>query len=106
LTFGDLIHLSEDKIEIGFEKDSFHYERIMEVENRKLLEQVCRDYLKKETKVVLSPLSQGVRPRGRGSFETDQPMPNAREKRVEKEILENPVVQEALRLFSGKIVDG
>jgi DNA polymerase-3 subunit gamma/tau len=106
LTFGDLIHLSEDKIEIGFEKDSFHYERIIEVENRKLLEQICRDYLKKETKVVLSPLSQGVRPRGRGSFETDQPMPNAREKRVEKEILENPVVQEALRLFSGKIVDG
>jgi hypothetical protein len=106
LTFGDLIHLSEDKIEIGFEKDSFHYERIMEVENQKLLEQVCRDYLKKETKVVLSPLSPGVRPRGRGSFETDQPMPNAREKRVEKEILENPVVQEALRLFSGKIVDG
>jgi len=106
LTFGDLIHLSEDKIEIGFEKDSFHYERIIEVENRKLLEQICRDYLKQATKVVLSPLSQGVRPRGRGSFETDQPMPNAREKRVEKEILENPIVQEALRLFSGKIVDG
>ena len=106
LTFGDLIHLSEDKIEIGFEKDSFHYERIIEVENRKLLEQICRDYLKKETKVVLSPLGQGVRPRGRGNFEAAQPMPNSREKRVEKEILENPVVQEALRLFSGKIVDG
>ena len=106
LTFGDLIHLSEDRIEIGFEKDSFHYERIIEAENRKLLEQVCRDYLKKDTKVVLSPLSQGVRPRGRGSFVTDQPMANGRDKRVEEEIIENPVVQEALRLFNGKIVDG
>jgi len=33
-------------------------------------------------------------------------MANGRDKRVEKEIIENPVVQEALRLFNGKIVDG
>ena len=37
LAFGDLIHLSDDKIEIGFEKDSFHYERMMETENRSQL---------------------------------------------------------------------
>ena len=51
---GGLIHLSEEKIEIGFEKDSFHYERMMERENRKQLEQFCHDFFKREIKVVIS----------------------------------------------------
>jgi len=54
VAFGELIHVGEEKIEIGFEKDSFHYDRILEIENRRQLEAICRDYLKKEIKLVIA----------------------------------------------------
>ncbi len=43
-----------NRIEIGFEKDSFHYETMIERENRSQLEELCRDFLKKEVKVFIS----------------------------------------------------
>jgi len=48
---GNLVHLSEEKLEIGFDKDSFHYERMLERENRSQLESICHEYLQKKTKV-------------------------------------------------------
>ena len=38
LALGSLVHMNDDKIEIGFEKDSFHYERMIEKENQTQLE--------------------------------------------------------------------
>ena len=64
LALGGLIRLSGERIEIGFEKDSFHYERMKERENRNHLEQFCRDFLKKEAKVIISSLEGENKPRG------------------------------------------
>jgi len=60
LALGNLVHLSEEKLEIGFDKDSFHYERMLEKENRSQLESICHEYLQKKTKVVISPLSPEI----------------------------------------------
>ena len=65
LGLGNLVHISDEKIEIGFEKDSFHYERILEKENRSQLESICHEYLQRKVKVIISPLDQGVRSKGR-----------------------------------------
>jgi DNA polymerase-3 subunit gamma/tau len=105
LALGNLVHLAEEKIEIGFEKDSFHYERMLEKENRGQLESICQEYLQRKTKVIISPLNQGVGPKGRVAFNDEEATHNELDKRLEKEREEDPIIQEALRLFNGKIVE-
>jgi len=106
LVLGDLIHLSDEKIEIGFEKDSFHYERILEKGNRSQLESICQEYFQRKAKVVISPLDQEMRSKARALLETGSSTRNELERRLEKKTEENPIIQEALRLFNGKIVEG
>ncbi|HMK52069.1 MAG TPA: DNA polymerase III subunit gamma/tau [Thermodesulfobacteriota bacterium] len=106
LVLGSLVHLSDEKIEIGFDKDSFHYERMLEKENRAQLESICHEYLQKKTKVIVSPLSLGVESRGKVVLNKGEAVRNESERRSEKREEENPIIQEALRLFNGKIVEG
>jgi DNA polymerase-3 subunit gamma/tau len=105
LALGNLVHISDERIEIGFEKDSFHYERILEKENRSQLESICHEYLKKKAKVIISALDQGMVSKARVAFEAAGPARNALEKQLTKSGEENPIVQEALRLFNGRIVE-
>jgi DNA polymerase-3 subunit gamma/tau len=91
LTLGNLVHMSDEKIEIGFEKGSFHYDRMIEKENRNQLESICQDYFQRKMKVIISPLDQGVVLKGRAFLEAG-------------ETAQNPLVQETLRLFNGRIV--
>jgi hypothetical protein len=100
VAFGELIDVGEEKIEIGFEKDSFHYDRILEIENRRQLETICRDYLKKEIKLVIAPVGPKERIKGRLN-----PIHQEGEPGIDKGTEENPIVQEALRLFNGRIVE-
>ncbi len=106
LALGNLVHLSDEKVEIGFDKDSFHYERMLERENRTQLESICHEYLQKKTKVVISALNQEVGSKGRVVLNRGEATRNELERRSEKGETENPVIQEALRLFNGKIVEG
>jgi len=85
LALGGLIHVSDDEIEIGFEKDSFHYERIMEKENRSQLESICHEYLQRKAKLVVSPVDQRGISKGRIAFEEDRKGRNSSEKPLMKE---------------------
>jgi len=106
LAMGNLIDVSDEKIEIGFEKDSFHYDRISEKENRSQLEAICHEYLQRKVKVIISALDQRMGLKRRMISEADRPSRNKSESRPEKETEEHPLIQEALRLFNGRIVDG
>ena len=106
LAFGDLVQLNGEKIEIGFEKDSFHYERMLETENRSQLEKICRDYLAKEAKLVISPMEQREKSKGRVALDIVESAENSHGKPLEKGQEGNPLIQETLRLFNGRIVDG
>src|SRR4030043_978861 len=68
LALGNLVHLSDEKVEIGFDKDSFHYERMLERENRNQLESICHEYLQKKIMVVISPVNQGIGSKGRATL--------------------------------------
>ena len=106
LALGNLVHLSEEKLEIGFDKDSFHYERMLERENRSQLESICHEYLQKKTKVVISPLSPEIGLKERGVLPKEEATRTPLKRPFEKREEENPIIQEALRLFNGKIVEG
>ncbi len=92
LALGNLVHMNDEKIEIGFEKDSFHYERMIEKENRTQLESICQEYFHRKIKVIISHLNQRVGLKGRVVLEVG-------------ETAQNPLIQEALRLFNGRIVE-
>jgi len=106
LALGNLVHLSDEKIEIGFDKDSFHYERMLERENRSQLELICHEYLQKKIKVVVLPLNEWTGSKGRVGFAKGEVTRSKLGNGVEQREEENPIIQEALRLFDGKIVDG
>jgi len=104
LVFGDPIHISDEKVQIGFEKNSFHYDRILEKGNQTQLESVCQEYFKKKVKVIVSPLDQGMRS-GETGFNKERNGRNKLEERLVNKTEENSLIQEALRLFDGKIVE-
>jgi DNA polymerase-3 subunit gamma/tau len=106
LALGNLVRLSGEEIEIGFEKDSFHYDRMLEKENRSQLESICLEYFQKKAKVVISPLNQRIGTKGRGMFSEEKATPNEGDEQLGHRAEENPLVREALRLFDGKIVEG
>ncbi len=106
LALGSLVYLGDEKIEIGFEKDSFHYDRMLEKENRSQLEAVCLEYFQKKAKVMISPLNQGIGSKGRGASGEGKITFDEGESQLGNRAEENPLIQEALRLFDGKIVEG
>jgi DNA polymerase-3 subunit gamma/tau len=106
LALGSLVYLGDERIEIGFEKDSFHYDRMLEKENQSQLESICLEYFQKKAKVVISSLNQEGGSKGRGVFGEGKITLTEGESRLGNRVEENPLIQEALRLFDGKIVGG
>lgn len=104
LALGNVVRLKEEGIEIGFEKDSFHYDRMLEKENQVQLESICQEFFKKKVKVTISALDSGWRLRGDSLSKEKE---NRREKGdVPKEGEgKNSIIEEALRIFNGRIVE-
>lgn len=103
LFFGSPIRISDREVEIGFEKDSFHYDRILEKGNRNLLESLCEEYFKKKTRVIIIPVERGAR------FEASfaNPIRGDRDHQEEgnnHKVNGETLIEETLRLFDGKIV--
>jgi len=106
LAFGELVRLSEDRVEIGFEKGSFQYDRMIEKENQSLFEQICQDYLQRKAKVSILPLDRGLRSKNGNVLEKKGTALNPGETLSDKGNGKHPLVQEVLRLFNGKIIEG
>jgi hypothetical protein len=70
------------------------------------LESICLEYFQKKAKVVISPLNQRIGSKGRGVVSEGKTTPNESDRRLGNRVEENPLIQEALRLFDGKIVEG
>jgi DNA polymerase-3 subunit gamma/tau len=101
LRYGRLLDLDDEEITIGFEKGSFYLEKVSEEENRRKCEEVCRDFFKKELRLVLRDFAgEGRSPNAeKGRLEG----PTDRERHLKKEAMENPVIQEAVEIFDGTI---
>lgn len=103
LSFGNLINLDNDRMEIGFENESFHYDRMLERENHKLLESICSEYLGRKTKIIISAFEKGNV--GNGVKNQGSSSRNNLNQRMKSESGSNSIIQEALRIFNGRIVE-
>jgi hypothetical protein len=79
---------------------------MLEKENRSQLESICHEYLQSKAKVVISSLEQGIGSKGWVAFNKGETAHNELEGRSGKSDEGTPLIQEALRLFNGKIVEG
>lgn len=103
LALGSLVEINDEKVELGFEKDSFHYDRILEKENKKQLESICKEYFKKDVKLIISPFE--VKERMNNRSEAKAKMSNHFKLENEKEEkIENPIIKEIVDIFNGKII--
>lgn len=103
LALGSLIKINDQKVEIGFEKDSFHYDRILERENKKQLESICKEFFKKDLKLVITPFEAKEKINNR--FEAKAKMSNHFNLETQKEEkIENPLIKEIISTFNGKII--
>lgn len=101
---GSLIHFDEKKIELGFASNSVFLESAKDTENKKQLKTVCERFFGRKVMVKISSL-EGV--------STIQPPVQSKERIKEsesagvrgEEVLNDPLVNEALSIFQGKIVE-
>jgi DNA polymerase-3 subunit gamma/tau len=102
LEHGHLLNLDEDKIELGFASNSFFLESANDTENRKQLKDICEKFFEKSMQIKVSSLKEEVnnqskvQARGRA---------DERKNGSEEEALHHPLVDEALSIFDGKIVE-
>jgi DNA polymerase-3 subunit gamma/tau len=101
LRYGRLLRLDDEKIEIGFEKGSFYLEKMSEEENRKQCEEVCRNVFEKELSLVLRDRSEVESDTGAEKGKSEEP--TDKERHLKKEAMENPAIQEAVKIFDGTI---
>ncbi len=99
--YGQLLRLDDEEIEIGFEKGSFYLEKMSEEGNRKQCEEVCRNFFGKELKLVFKDVTGETRSAGADKGKIEEP--TDRERHLKKEAMENPVIQEAVKIFDGTI---
>ena len=102
LEHGHIINLDEEKIELGFASDSFFLESANDAENKKQLKDICENFFGRSMQVKVSPVEEEV------NNQSQVPAGgNAKEKEnnSEKEALQHPLVDEALSIFDGKIVE-
>jgi isopentenyl phosphate kinase len=79
---------------------------MLERENRSQLESICHEYLKRTARVVISPIDQKTVSKGRGSFGAERaPREELEKPKAARREEEHSLIEEALRLFDGRIVE-
>jgi len=100
LDFGQLLGLYHEKIDIGFKDDSMFLDSINEPQNKKDLEDICREFFHREVTVCVSAItsdSGSVKETGGRGFD------RVGEERCEA--LNHPVIQDALSILGGNITE-
>ncbi|MGB9499271.1 MAG: DNA polymerase III subunit gamma/tau [Dissulfuribacterales bacterium] len=91
-----LTNITDTHLEINFKANQFNINYANRKNNRAILTAACCDYFEKKLKVSLK--SELLNANG--------PKANKKEKKeLETEALNHPLVEEAIKLFSGKVVD-
>ncbi len=94
---GQLIHLDQRRIEIGFAPDSIFWQSLKEDENEKFLRKVCQEFFGSQIELNISVN------RGSEAASSEENLNLSLEERLREESLQNPIIQEALRIFKGGI---
>ncbi len=97
LTHSRLVKLSGNTLEIEVNGSDFNYKRMRRKENIKILEQISGSFFGRQIRVVIHP---GVNMNGQPKREKIDAA-----NRLKKDLLQHPLVADAIEIFDGKLVD-
>lgn len=106
LEHGSPLVCEPGKIEIGFPADSYFLTCMQDADNKRAVEVLAERFMHKATSVKVSVLTKGAAqetPRSLAEKKTEDEQ--QRREAIRREVTEHPVVQEALRLLEGEIVE-
>ena len=98
LAQGSLVEVREGELVIGMKGSAFHREQLEKQENRELLEAVAAEQLGRKVRVRIQAAADDPKPAPSGAAKAKQP---AKPKPQEQD----PLVQDALRIFGGEVID-
>jgi DNA polymerase-3 subunit gamma/tau len=103
LTQGHLVRLDDACLEIGFAKGSFAFDRVSEPGTLQSLEESARRHYHRElqVKITSSTVSKGQKKSSKPAVPDETDLV----RHLKKEALDNPVVQEAVEVFNGRIIE-
>jgi DNA polymerase-3 subunit gamma/tau len=104
LTQGNLVRLDDACLEIGFAKGSFAFDRVTERDTLQSVVEIARRHFKKELQVKITSIA-GVKEVKMTSRTSAHDGETNLVSHLKKEALGNPVVQEAVEIFQGRIVE-
>jgi len=106
LEHGSLLRLELPLLEIGFPKGSFHLEQLRDGETLAVLTDIAGDYYGRPVTIRVLPIEAGTRRQAPPSLlEERQAQETDRRKRLREDALAHPMVQAAVKVFSGEIRD-
>ena len=103
LEHGQPLILEESRLEVGYPKKSFYLERMQETDNLNFLENLSREFFKRNLKVKVTGVSAEALPRGPAPESPGEKKNSKREK--EEEALNHPLVRDAIHVFGGRVVE-
>jgi DNA polymerase-3 subunit gamma/tau len=103
LEHGQPLILEESRLEVGYPKKSFYLERMQETDNLNFLENLSREFFKRNLKVKVSGLSPQALPRRPLPENSGEKKNSKREK--QEEALNHPLVRDAIHVFGGRVVE-
>ncbi|CAH2032674.1 DNA polymerase III subunit gamma/tau [Trichlorobacter ammonificans] len=106
LEHGSPVQYTQERIEIGFPEGSFHLSSMQDAENLARLRRLAADFAGQETTVsvtVIRSVEQERQPLSLAEKKSREQQ--ERREAIRREVLENPVVTEAIRLLEGEIVE-
>jgi len=95
--------LEESRLEVGYPKKSFCLERMQETDNLNFLQNLSREFFKRNLQVKVTGVNPAALPRGPAPESPGEKKNSKREK--EEEALNHPLVREAINVFGGRVVE-
>jgi DNA polymerase-3 subunit gamma/tau len=103
LEHGYPLALEKDLLQIGYPEKSFYLERMEEADNRSLLGTLGSEFFKRAVRVKVVALKSDAVPRGNRLNDEKDRKKNSRDDK--EEALNHPLVQEAISIFGGRVVE-
>ena len=105
LEHGSPVHYSPDRMDIGFPEGSYYLTSLQDQDNLRVITELAAEFNHQPTIVKISHITPEIDDAPSSLAEKKKNEYEERMKNLRREVTENPVVQEALKVLGGKIVD-
>jgi len=100
LEHGSPLSLQGDLLEIGYPEKSFYLERMQETETRAVLTNLAKEFFQQQMRIKIAGIANHMPGNSR-----PENNPQNSKKNAQEEVLNHPLVKEALNIFGGRVVE-